>query len=263
MAEVKKANEQLRDYKERFEFKLTVGDNIICQRYFKINNFNPLSLKSFELAQTIRDCASVINWDLKEKTQVYLEVFAPKIFKNKAEMEAYLANPYNASKMTPGEGIVLREGAVTNYVWSKNDEAVESSYKFDDGELVRDLTDVDKVDYKFAFCVDGREVCSTIWEGVYPKYIRNSIDLSNRRGKFDGEDITRLGFEQYLLYKMVEGRSDLVWNLIKDICYVCSSQDNSWYTISEVYENKDKFGNKTGEAKVYWNAPQSALNNKI
>ena len=27
-------------YKERFQFLLWVNDNIICQRYFKINGFN-------------------------------------------------------------------------------------------------------------------------------------------------------------------------------------------------------------------------------
>ena len=44
MSEIKKSVEP-KDYKERFEFELTVGNNIICQRYFRINNFNPTSLR--------------------------------------------------------------------------------------------------------------------------------------------------------------------------------------------------------------------------
>ena len=40
MSEIKKSAAESKDYKERFEFELTVGNNIICQRYFRINNFN-------------------------------------------------------------------------------------------------------------------------------------------------------------------------------------------------------------------------------
>ena len=33
-------------YKERFQFMLSINDNIICQRYFRINGFNAESLES-------------------------------------------------------------------------------------------------------------------------------------------------------------------------------------------------------------------------
>ena len=189
---------QVKDYKERFEFKLTVGNNIIIQRYFKINNFNPRSLKSFELADAIRNCAKIIDNELKSKTQTYLEIA----------------------------------------FWGKNGQPVEAQFKFDDNDFSTALTDDDRIDYKFSFCVDGREVCSTIWTGVYPRYIRNSIDLSNKRGRQDPDDVSRLSFEQYLDYKLVDGRTELVWGIIKDICYICSVQDNSWYTTTETIGGK-------------------------
>ena len=69
-----------RNYKERFEFELTVGENIICQRYFRINNFNPKSLKSYELIEALRKCVTTIDNDLKMKTQAYLEMYAPLVF---------------------------------------------------------------------------------------------------------------------------------------------------------------------------------------
>ena len=96
--------------------------------------------------------------------------------------------------------------------------------------------------YKFAFLDSGREVCSTVWTGVYPRFVRNSIDLSNKRGKLDQSDIYRVGFEQYILYKLVEGRSDLVWKLVKEICYTCSEVDD-FYTVSS--EFKDTVSGKT------------------
>jgi len=237
MAEFRKQPETVRDYRERFEFKLTVGDNIICQRYFKINNFNPRSLKSFELADAIRGCAETINKDLKSKTQTYLEIFAPKVFNTVEEMNEYFKDGKHSSDMRLGNGIVVKNSSV-DYVWGKNNAPIPCQFKFDDGELYAPITNENVVTYKFAFCVDGRETCTTCWEGLYPKYIRNSIDLSNKRGKQDPDDISRLSFEQYLDYKVVEGRSDLVWGLIKDICYVCSVQDNDWYTVSDMgYSN--------------------------
>lgn len=239
MAEIKKSNEA-KDYKERFEFRLTVGDNIICQRYFKINNFNPTALRSFELAQTIRDCAKKIHSDLVDKTQVYLSILAPRQFVSVAEMKEYFSNEQNHSGINIGEGIVVK-GSDTDYFWN-GEEPVPTQAKFDDGEFSRPLTDEDEVEYKFAFYVDEKEACSTVWTGVYPKYIRNSIDLSNKRGRFDDADKNyNLSFEQYLMYKLVEGRKDLVWGLIKDICYICSlpNEDRTDYTITSEYSGKE------------------------
>lgn len=251
---------QARDYKERFEFKLTVGNNIIIQRYFKINNFNPRSLKSFELAEVVRNCARVIDNELKSKTQTYIEIAAPMVFNTVEEMNNYFSDENNASSMRIGLGISVKESA-HDYFWGNNGKPIESQFKFDENEFSTPLTDEDRVDYKFSFCTDGREVCSTMWTGVYPRYIRNSIDLSNKRGRQDPEDAMRLSFEQYLDYKLVDGRTELVWGIIKDICYICSIQDNNYYTTTEtigdtVYKNTqdysiwiDKNGDKVKSTK--------------
>ena len=231
MSEIKKSREP-RDYKERFEFELTVGNNIICQRYFRINNFNPTSLRSYELTDAIRRCVAVIDRDLKDKTHTYLEMYAPKVFSSVEEMTAFLSNSENVKKMTPGEGLVVRGNSKTDYVFVKQGVAQEIGYKFDDGELSESSAESNKTTYKFAFKVDGREVCSVVWDGYYPKFVRDKIDLSNKRGKFEGEDISRLSFEQYLLYKMVQNKSDLVYGLIMDICQACSYSNNKDYTVA-------------------------------
>lgn len=244
MAETaRKQSGESRDYKERFEFRFTVGNNIICQRYFRINKFNPLCLASEELAHTIRWCASLIDSDLKDKTEKYLKLVAPQVFKNEEEMRKYFSVEKNRARMHLGEGIVLREPEnAPNYVWGKNNEPVALSEKFDTTrELVNPLTEEDTAMYKFAFCDNGREVCSTVWEGTYPKYVRNSIDLSNKRGKISpDEDPARLSTDAYILYKLVEGKGDIVYKIIKDICYVCSSEDNSSYTTGFEFLNDGK-----------------------
>ena len=242
MAEIKKSNEA-KDYKERFEFRLTVGDNIICQRYFKINNFNPTSLRSFELADTIRSCAKKIHSDLVDKTQVYLSILAPRMFTSVEEMDKYFSKPENHYGLNVGEGIVVA-GSDVDYFWD-GEKPSPAQTKFDDGEFSRQLTKEDEVEYKFAFYVDEKEACSTVWTGIYPKYIRNSIDLSNKRGRFDDVDNNyTMSFEQYLMFKLVDGRKDLVWGLIKDICYICSLQneDRTEYTIDSEYYTREKEG---------------------
>ena len=256
MADYRKQSNEPRDYKERFEFRLTTGENIICQRYFKINNFNPISLRSFNLAEVVEGCAAIINKDLMEKTYTYLEIFAPKVFSSVDEMETYFADPKHAAEMRLGEGIVVRNSD-KNYFWGKNGRPNPCSQKFDDGEFSNGLSDEDRQVYKFGFYVDGREVCSSIWEGIYPKFIRNSLDLTNRKGRFEGEDLSRLSFEQYLLYKMVEGKSDLIYNLIKRICVVCSLNDANDYDVTDDYCNR--VNGRVTDTKHYKNISDKAL----
>ena len=255
MAEVKKQFEQALAFKERFEFRLTVGDDIICQRYFRIGNFNPISLKSNELMDTIRGCAEMIDNDLKSKSLIYLEIFAPRIFKTMDEFDKYIESEKNRDSLIRGEGVVIRDEKDHDFAWNGVDKLVPLTFKFEDGEFSEPLTDDDYVTYKFAFLDYGREVCSTTWVGVYPRFVRNSIDLSNKRGRLYADEIYRVGFEQYILYKLVEGRSDLVWKLVKEICYTCSDSDDSAYTISEEYRDEVSgktlvYNNKSASKKV-------------
>ena len=238
MADIKKQSSESRDYKERFEFVLTTGGNIICQRYFRINNFNPASLRSYELTNAIRKCVASIDRDLKDKTQTYLEIYAPKTFNTVDEMEAFVSNPENADRLTIGEGFVVRRNSKTDYFLDKNKSIKELGSKFDDGEITENDAETNKTTYRFSFRVDGRDVCSMEWDGYYPKFVRDKIDLSNKRGKFEGEDVDRLSYEQWLLYKMVQGKSDLVYGLIKNICYACSNPDTKGNeTVDEIIDS--------------------------
>jgi hypothetical protein len=230
MLETKKQSGEPRDYKERFEFVLTTGGNIICQRYFRINNFNPKSLNSYELTSAIRHCASVIDNDLRDKTAIYLELFAPKSFASVEEMERFVSDESNRKRFSIGEGLVVRGNKETDYVYSSEGKVKPLGFKFDDGEVTENEVESNKTTYRFAFKVDGREACVVEWDGYYPKFVRDKIDLANKRGKFDESEVGRLSFEQYLLYKMVEGRGDLVYGLIKSICYACSYQNSADYT---------------------------------
>lgn len=244
MSETKKSAE-VRDYKERFEFKLTVGDNIICQRYFKIFNFNENCVKSYDIADMMRYLANMIDTDLKNKTAVYMEMMCPQIFNTEEEMYQFFANPANTKRLRGGNGIVVKDNPEHDYAWKheidKDGNVIGGSvmpltFKFDDGEFSNPLTPEDYVEYKLSFIDNGkemntpREVCSTTWTGIYPRYIRNSIDLTNKRGRYEKVDAYTLSFDAYLSYKIFGGRPDYVYKIIKEIQSTCSNED-SWYTM--------------------------------
>lgn len=249
MAEYNKPNTPVKDYKERFEFKLTVGEFIVCQRYFKINNFNPVSLQSHELTNTIRYCASLIDEDLKSKSRIYMWHTAPLVFKNEDEMYKWFANPENAKTVRKCENIFLRESK-NEYIWD-SEKLVPCEGNINNGEYTNDITNEDVITLKLAFYDNGREVVSTVWDGVYPRDVRNSIDLSNTKGRFEGEDVSRLGFESALLNYMVQGKIDLIWKVIKEIQIVCSDSDSKNYTTIETWgvdENGKEVTYRNGNA---------------
>lgn len=45
----------------RFEFNLYINDNIICQRYFNVKNYNKKVLNSLELNELMRDLTGINN----------------------------------------------------------------------------------------------------------------------------------------------------------------------------------------------------------
>ena len=223
------------DYKEPYEFRLLIDDNIICQRYFKINNFNPNSLSSLELIDVIRECANMIDEDLKSKTRIYLWHMAPVVFQNETEMRQWFANPENHSKVRCFENIVLRDKDNTEYTWD-GEKLILCDKKICDGTFTTPLSDKDTLTYEFAFYVNEKKVASTIFDGVYPHYIRRNIDLSNTRGKFEEDDLSRLSFESYILNRLVYDKQDLIKKIVKEICYVCSVPENSYYTQVETFK---------------------------
>jgi hypothetical protein len=56
----------------KFEFLLTLENNIVCQRFFNVRNYNPKSKNSLDLHYEIQNICNEITHDLKIKTVDYL-----------------------------------------------------------------------------------------------------------------------------------------------------------------------------------------------
>jgi hypothetical protein len=177
----------------------------------------------------------MIDEDLKSKTRVYLWHMAPLVFQNETEMRDWFAKPENAVKVKLFENIVLRDKDASEYTWD-GEKLILCEKRICDGTFTNSLTEKDTLTYEFAFYVNDKKVASTIFDGVYPHYIRRNIDLSNTRGKFEGEDLSRLSFESYILNRLVYDRQDLIKKIVKEICYVCSVPEDSFYTQVETFK---------------------------
>jgi hypothetical protein len=56
----------------KFEFLLTLEKNIVIQRFFNVNNYNPASKNSINLYECVKYICNDISSDLKEKTLDYM-----------------------------------------------------------------------------------------------------------------------------------------------------------------------------------------------
>jgi hypothetical protein len=251
------------DFKEPYEFRLLIGDNIICQRYFRIMNFNPASLSSIELTDTVRRCAEMINDDLKSKSRIYSWYMTPLVFNNEEEMRNWFKNPNNVSHSNPlknvrlGENIMFKNEGICKYSWD-GEKIIKTDKIFEDGTFTSDLTDKDIMTYEFAFYVNGKKIVSTTFDGIYPSFVRRNIDLSNTRGKFEGEDLSKLSFESYILNCLVKERPDLIKKIVREFCTTCSSNETKVYNKNLTFgkgKNKETYNldvlSSDNIAKVY------------
>lgn len=223
--------------RERFEFILTVNDNIVCQRYFRINNFKWRSLTSNELFETFEHCVKLIKNDLKRKSNVFLWNTAPFVFKNKEEM---LEHAYRV----PSAAYVILQDTDTAYTWTGSKLEPYEGY-YNKADYLKTENDTPCV-LKFAFLDSGKEILSTIWDGnIYPRFVRTNIDLSNSKNKYDGNGTIFAPFECALIRMMTDGQPDLIPQIVKEFCICCSYENDSDYT------SKVTYGDKTYNLNLY------------
>ena len=247
-----------------YSFELRINDNIVCQRYFKINGFREVSLYSNELTGTLRYCAKRIQNDLASKSRLFIEYTAPQIFKDEAQLNEWLW--WNARKNLPLSEIAKELGADENglerrYDWNIQPRSYviledEDKTYFWDGDKMEPYTKYfNRNDYlpatlssnyetpcvlKLAFLVNDVEICSTEWDGnVYPRFIRTNIDLSNSKNKYKSGD-NFSPFEAAMVDIMNEKHDDLIPVIVREFCLTCS--DDEEYT-TQVEINGVKYKN--------------------
>tara|TARA_B100000287_G_scaffold322829_1_gene306778 strand:+ start:2783 stop:3211 length:429 start_codon:yes stop_codon:yes gene_type:complete len=76
--------------KEKFEFVLSIKDNIICQRFFTVRNHNVASLRSVDLYECVKWIKELITKELTLKTiDIIDEFFKDDVSKLQEETEYF------------------------------------------------------------------------------------------------------------------------------------------------------------------------------
>lgn len=239
--------------KERFSFVLTVNGNIVCKRYFRINGFKNESESSVNLAGhyfervgsaeefaevrgALEHCVDLIHKDLVYKSNVYLWNTAPQVFDTVEQMnECLKKNPHRLKSATY---IVIREPNLV-YVWDEKgtldlynqDGKPVEPYEnvFNVSDYVGGIDNDSKNELKFAFYDNGQEICSKVWDAnVYPRFVRNNIDLSNTKNKYKQNDQFSI-VEATLVDLMIKDRQDLIPLIVRELCSACSLSDKNDY----------------------------------
>jgi hypothetical protein len=200
------------EYKKmKYEFLLRINDQIICQRFFDIFNFNPDCIYSCEFKKKFDQIIDMIKEDLTSKTRVYMYHVCPS-FADKRKLDEF-----------------QKAGFYKSELWSEiDDEFIPGAKKLEETLLV------------FEFKVMGRTVMTAGWSAnEYPKFIRSSINICNHqfiqatptsRIDFKKVDDNTLKYEHLLKKRIHMGREDLVPKIIKIFRDVCS-MENEYYTL--------------------------------
>lgn len=230
-------------WKERNQFILSANGNIICQRYFKVNGFNPNALHSVELYETIRDIVMMIKNDLVSKSRVYTGITTNKRSK--------LTGFYKGEGLGFDDAVLAYNDKYEGEVTLSNGKVLEKAY------INYDVTEEEDDDspfvFKFAYLFDDKVVYEEIWDGkCYPKYVRNSVDLSNSNSSYKYTDPMRMTFSQQMTKHLTEGRVDLIYHIIKMFCNTLSNDvDEEGNAVEKEYTTDFEYGDKSYYCSTY------------
>lgn len=213
-------------YKERFQFLLSVNDNIICQRYFKVNGFNEHSLESYELKETIDEIVDEIKNDLVSKSRVLLWYTSKSPVKLRGFIDGEKEEFLEYTEDTPPT------------VYDDNERLVPY-----------------EVTFKFSFIVDNHVLYERIWDGTdYPKFVRNSVDITNSDARYRDKDVSLMPFNIAILRHLTVDREDLVYKSINKLCAVLSNtfvNKYGYYTEAIDYAGKKYYCSLHNKKYVY------------
>lgn len=230
-------------YKNKFQFLIWVNDNVICQRYFKINGFNEESIYTEEFFDCMNGIVESIKEDLVSKSRIFMwytnmaEPLKLQSFLTDKDIEKYGEDFFRimCSKTINGD-IKAPDGTIFHKEYMNY--TAESIVDFGDSERPANGEFV----FKFAFLIDDVTVFEKIWDGnVYPKFVRNGVDLTNNYENNDNRDVSSMNFGSAIIRYMQQGKVNLISDFIRRICDTLSNT----FTEKREYTKTFKIGNKT------------------
>ena len=109
------------------------------------------------------------------------------------------------------------------YTWYNFDE------NYDSPEFSTPLPKEQQVSFKFKILENesGKTIIEKMWSGdEYPFSVRNSVDLTNKKFKYDNVKNIEMDFNKLIAQKAAADRPDLTTIIIRHISSTCSSYQN-------------------------------------
>lgn len=229
-------------FKERFQFMMWINDSIICQRYFRIPMYNSDALVSKELYDILDECVNDIKNDLKYKSFLFMSIMENKPFKlcGFANGDINIEDLYKLTHEDIRGDVELSDGTTIFKSYIDPTDFEEDIYEDKVKPKEYEYT------YKFAFIADDNVVYERIWDASqYPKFIRNSVDLSNT---LTTRPIpTVLNSADNVSAYLKSGRKDLLYITINKIIDIASGK----FDEPNAFTKKMKYGNKTYSYSTY------------
>lgn len=226
-------------FKERFQFLLWINDDIVCQRYFKCYGYNAYSIESIDFKEECDDIVGMIQDDLVSKSRVYswytkddplkMKGFSKDVDSLDRDDISVLINPSISGD------VILSNGEVVRKEYCDYSDEIENWY------VDKRVPEPYEVTFKFQVIIDENVVYERIWDGgVYPKYVRSNVDLSNSSSAYEGKDPVSLHFTLALQRAMTVDKVDLIYHIIKRLCKVMTYRyDDNAYTKKVKYGDRE------------------------
>lgn len=242
-------------YKSKFQFLIWVNDNVICQRYFKINGFNEESIYAEEFTNCMNGIVQSIQEDLESKSRIFMwytnlkEPLKLTGFATDNEVEKYGSDFLTLLVNSDVRGdIEAPDGEIFHKEYVEFNEGVANDY----GEVERPAEG--EYIFKFSFLIDDITVFEKIWDGnVYPKFVRNGVDLTNSYMSYDNKEVSALSFGAAIVRYMQSGKINLISDFIRRICDTLSNTFSDKYVYTkkmDIYRNNDDINEQNREAAI-------------
>ena len=219
-------------YKSKFQFLIWVNDNVICQRYFKINGFNEESIYTEEFTNCMNGIVKSIQEDLESKSRIFMWYTN---LKEPLKLTGFTTDKEVDGKIFHKEYLEYAEGVVNDY--GEVERPAEGEYIF-----------------KFSFLIDDIPVFEKIWDGnVYPKFVRNGVDLTNSYSSYDNKEVSALSFGAAIVRYMQAGKINLISDFIRRICDTLSNTFTEKYEYTKemnIYSNNNNINKEKRDAAI-------------
>lgn len=208
--------EEKKDYSKtdcRFSFVLSVNENnedfIIVKRDFNVNNFDDKSVNSIELKEAIDEIVLLIDRDIKSKSRVYTWCNMPT---------ELISDDFGNRRIGVYHGSNILSKDVSD-------------------EFKSNLITGWKATFKFTFYDGKMPIMTKVWDGdCYPFIVRNTVDITNKRYRFEGINPQNLDFHKSFGQRSSAGRQDISFLIMKHLSSVCSSYHSPKYRKQVFYK---------------------------